>query len=275
MAGKKKGGFGGGIVHTVIAAIVICGVMLGLWNALPSSEGSLYDQAQVKSKALEEWYKSGKWSELPFPGLDPVEIEAGDFNPTIPKIEVEDLLKDIEASEPERVPYNRDEWKHWSTAPGAKSCWDVREQVLFDEAVKGSVKLLDKNDKPTDDVKQACKITEGEWIGPYTGKTFTNPSDLDIDHLIPLSYAAKQGGQAWDAEKKEEYANDLSNPQHLIAVEAGANRQKGDQGPSTWKPSNKAYHCSYATSWVDVTAKWKLTMPEADRKAIQEMLGSC
>ena len=35
------------------------------------------------------------------------------------------------------------------------------------------------------------------------------------------------GGYAWYAYKRREYANDLSDPNTLIAVDRGLNRQKG------------------------------------------------
>lgn len=292
---KRRSGGGSGLFgkafQTVICAVVISGIMVGLWNALPSSEGTLYEQAQVKSEALERWYQTGDWSSIKIPEgkeinipegeridlpeMERIEFEAGKYEPLIPKSEVDSILSKLTPGEPQRVPYDREEWDHWITAPGAKSCWNVREQVLYEEAVKDSVKLLDKNDKEVKNVKDACKISKGEWKDPYTGKTFTNPSDLDIDHMIPLAYTARQGGQAWDADKKKDYANNMGNPNHLIAVEASANRQKGDQGPSTWKPSDKGYHCSYATSWTVISSEWGLTVPEADRKAIQDMLSTC
>lgn len=172
------------------------------------------------------------------------------------------------------VAYNRDEWKHWDKA-GSCGNWDVRREVLSVEAVKGSLVLVDANGKETSDKSKACDVKSGKWHDPYTGKAYTDPKELDIDHMIPLSYAASHGGQAWSAEKKRQYANDMGNANHLIAVQAGANRTKGDKGPSRWKPSNTDYHCSYAVSWVSVASAWGLSMDKADVDAIREMLKTC
>lgn len=174
----------------------------------------------------------------------------------------------------ETVAYNRDEWNHWVKA-GSNSCWNVREEVLADEAVIGSIVYLDKDKKETKIKSQACSVKSGKWNDPYTGTVYTDPIKLDIDHMIPLSYAAKHGGQAWDKDKKEDYANSMSNKQHLVAVDAGANRSKGDKGPSQWKPANKEHHCDYAVSWTGIATQWKLTLDAADVKALREMLKTC
>ena len=56
---------------------------------------------------------------------------------------------------------------------------------------------------------------------------FTDASLLDIDHLVPLKEAHESGGFDWDADRRRDYANDLSDPNTLIAVARGLNRQKG------------------------------------------------
>ncbi len=33
---------------------------------------------------------------------------------------------------------------------------------------------------------QGRKVTSGLWFDPYTGLTFIDPGDIDIDHLVPL-----------------------------------------------------------------------------------------
>lgn len=171
------------------------------------------------------------------------------------------------------VAYDRSEWKHWIAA--GSSCWNVREEVLSRDAVSGSVVYLDKSGKETKSKSQACSIKSGKWEEPYTGKTVTDPKKLDIDHMIPLSYAAQHGGQAWSASKKESYANYLNNSYHLVASDAGANRTKGDKGPSQWMPSNKAYQCTYATNWVLIATQWNLSVDPADQKKLKSVLASC
>jgi len=50
-----------------------------------------------------------------------------------------------------------------------------------------------------------------------------------IDHMIPLKEVHLSGGHAWDAEKKQDFANDLDHPQALIAVKGGPTKVKGPE----------------------------------------------
>ena len=71
----------------------------------------------------------------------------------------------------------------------------------------------------------------GSWNDPYSGKTITAASQLDIDHLVPLKEAHESSGHSWDSERRRAYANDLSDSNTLIAVDRGLNRQKGAGDP--------------------------------------------
>jgi hypothetical protein len=49
----------------------------------------------------------------------------------------------------------------------------------------------------------------------FTGNTYTDPSDFDVDHMVPLKEDHISGGHSWSSERREQYANDLSNPDTL------------------------------------------------------------
>jgi len=82
-------------------------------------------------------------------------------------------------------------------------------------------------------------------------------------------------GWAWSAEKKQDYANDLENDEHLVAVDDGANQSKGSKGPERWKPPLENYHCEYATDWDAIKERWELSMSPAEVVAVGEMKASC
>jgi len=119
-----------------------------------------------------------------------------------------------------------------------------------------------------------CNVVAGTWKSVYDGKTLTSPTQVDIDHLVPLANAWRSGAAAWTTAQREDFANDLDDPQ-LIAVSASSNRSKGDQDPSTWKPADSSSWCEYAEDWIAVKTHWKLTVTTTEKSALDDMLGKC
>ena len=159
--------------------------------------------------------------------------------------------------------YNQDDWKHWTDADG--DCQDARQEVLIAESL----------DQVTFETDRKCRVETGRWFGAFTGVYTGDPGDLDVDHMVPLKNAHLSGGWSWNAEMREEYANHLSDPAHLIAVTAGANRSKGAKGPEEWGPPDETYWCQYATDWSGIKARWDLTMTEPEADAVAGMLDTC
>lgn len=152
--------------------------------------------------------------------------------------------------------YKRSQWRHWIGEP----C-DTRDNVLMAQG---------KNVKVTK-TASTCKVTSGEWESPYDGKKFTDPSGMDIDHMIPLGYAALHGGQAWSPAKKQQFANDTTQ---LIAVSANANRSKSDKGPSEYMPRD-SYKCQYARVWVATATKYGVSLTKKDKDVLSSTLKNC
>lgn len=282
MSRSRKGrGRSGGLVKQAAAVIIIGSVIIGFFG-IPSRPNvdSLSGMIESKNATVKAWMENcvpnalkGDFSFCSLGanvqgGGAPAPVDGGEVS------KAQSTLDSLTQGGSQNVAYNRDEWNHWVTA-GSNSCWNVREAVLFDEAEQGSVVLHDKDGKQVNAVSDACSIVSGKWTDPYTGQVITDPGALDIDHMIPLSYAANHGGQAWDKKKKEKYANDMSFKNHLLAVSASANRSKSDQGPASWKPSNAAYHCDYAVNWITVSKNYGLTVDPADAVALKDMLATC
>ena len=167
-----------------------------------------------------------------------------------------------------KAKYKRTEWKHWISYE--TPCWSTREEVLDRQAEKGSITYLDKDDKETKDKSKACSIKSGVWIDPYSKETIKDPTKLDIDHTGALSWTAKAGGQEWDKQKKQDYANDFD---HLVATTAKENRTKGDKGPSEWMPESSK--CEYAKVYTHIVKKYKLNLNKADKDTLEKALNSC
>ena len=154
--------------------------------------------------------------------------------------------------------YDRDEWQHWIDADG--DCQDTKQEVLIEESLI----------TPTLDAR-GCRVVSGRWSDEYTGLVFTDPTDLEVDHRVPLANAHRSGGWAWDAARKRAYANDLIESAHLVAVSASVNRSKSDRGPDAWRPPLRESWCQYATTWRAVKQRWSLAISGGEDAALREM----
>jgi len=164
---------------------------------------------------------------------------------------------------PVTVGYDRDDWRHWSDDDS--DCQNARHEVLVEESL-APVGFASSSE---------CRVVSGEWRAPFTGSIITDPSSLDVDHMVPLANAHRSGGWAWDAATKKTYANDLTDPGHLIAVTASANRSKGSRGPEEWLPSNESYICEYIANWARIKAKWQLTVTSAELAVLLSRQSTC
>ncbi|NYH78952.1 hypothetical protein FHR84_002277 [Actinopolyspora biskrensis] len=174
--------------------------------------------------------------------------------------EAADLLDELRvAPEGSMDGYDRDEFPHWAKAEG-RNC-NVRERVLIREG--------------TDvDTGRDCYPTSGEWNSWYDGGTWTDPSDLDIDHIVPLGEAWRSGASEWSTDKREDFANDLDGPQ-LVAVTDNVNQSKGDDPPEEWLPPDESVHCGYAAAWTGTKHNWELSVTTEEKKTLRDVLQGC
>ena len=93
--------------------------------------------------------------------------------------------------------------------------------------------------------------------------------------MVPLAESWDSGASAWDAKKREMYANDQTDLRHLIAVTGASNRSKSDRDPTDWLPTNKAYVCEYLTNWVSIKVRWSLSVDKKEKDAITAGLKPC
>ncbi len=123
---------------------------------------------------------------------------------------------------------------------------------------------------------RGCVVLSGELADPYTAKPIhfvRGDGDLvDIDHVVALGDAWATGAFSWSAKKRAAVAND---PMNLLAVDASANRQKGDGDTATWLPANKSYRCEYVARQVSVKAKYGLWVTAPERAAMERVLATC
>ena len=146
--------------------------------------------------------------------------------------------------------YDRDDWGSWIDADG--DCQDTRAEILIrDSQIRVSF--------------DGCRVVDGFWNLPYSGRSTTSASKIDIDHIIPLKWAHGHGGNRWSTAEKQAFAND---PDNLLATFSSANRSKGAKGPDQWMP--KVKRCSYAKRWQRLIEKYGLATTTSESAAINE-----
>lgn len=152
--------------------------------------------------------------------------------------------------------YDRSYFKHWIDTNG--DCQGTRAEVLIAES-----KVT-----PTYTTSNHCAVAKGKWYSYYDGTTWTNPSDVDIDHLVALKEAWESGARSWSSSNRTRYANDLGFWPSLVAVTDNVNQSKSDRDPAEWLPPRTAARCTYAIQWVQVKYRWRLTINTAERHRV-------
>lgn len=134
--------------------------------------------------------------------------------------------------------------------------WSPREQVLIRDSL---VEVTVTNNK----------ITAGQWKCPYTGQTFLDPKQIDVDHIVPLAESWICGAKLWNKKQRNTFCRDLEN---LIAVSSEANREKGRYGPDKWMPYVKTIETQrwYIQRWLYTKKKYNLGMSESEILAMSK-----
>ncbi len=238
----------------LILVLGLLAVWLGRTDRLPEPLSVLVREAEVHvlGPVLRELGIEVPYSERP-PVVPEHGFDADHARTALARISIE----------PERKEgYEREAWPHWLDLDS--DCLDTREEVLVAESLE-----------PTRLSRDGCRVLGGRWLDRYTGETITDPSALDVDHVVALEEAHRSGGHAWSRERRAAFANDLSDPRTLVAVSSAANRAKGSQGPEDWLPPEPRSRCRYVVDWILIKARWELSMDERERVTVGNILEAC
>ena len=171
------------------------------------------------------------------------------------------LLQTVRVENEYQVGYDRALFEHWRDIDG-DGC-DSRDQVLKRDSI--SLPQVD----PVN-----CNVIAGDWVSPYDGGKWSNPSDIDIDHVVALKEAWDSGAWAWSAAQRKAFANDTSDSRTLLAVTDSVNQSKSDKDPSNWLPPLQSYTCTYLGNWIAVKVRWSLSMDSSEYGRIKNLLQS-
>jgi len=168
-------------------------------------------------------------------------------------------IADLPVAAEVRTGFSRDRFQHWVDADG-DGC-HTRNEVLIAEA-----------DDPVT-VGSGCSLSGGRWFSYYDRVSWTDPADVDIDHMVPLAEAWDSGARGWTDAVRRDYANDLGDYRTLVGVTDNVNQAKGDKDIAEWLPTYD--RCRYLREFVAVKIRWRLSVDSAERSATTSLAGSC
>lgn len=294
--GKKKG-----FMSTVISLVIfiaVAGVVVAIFreNEITDMKGA-YGYLKQKSIDTEQCYRQhGKnCIVLPTPEAvndEIVKVESGQlsddelnykgpkfgeaFLQDLAKLKKETTLSILDKLEELKITdnkLNKKDWAHWAPISNENPCWTSKLEVLYNQAVPDSIEMEDKDLQKTNDKNKACKITKGEWIDPYSGKTIKDVNEMTVDFVIPLSQINNLGGKDWPNEKKKKYANDTELV--LLAISKDSKKAKKDQTVETYLPKNKKYKCEYAKNYTMVLKQYELGVTKKEKEQLSKILVDC
>ena len=117
-----------------------------------------------------------------------------------------------------------------------------------------------------------CAVIAGDWLSMYDGVMWSDPAELEVDHVVALKEAWDSGAWGWTAERRSAFGNDLEDPRSLRAVTGSVNQSKGAADPSNWIPPNSDFVCTYLSDWISIKARWGLSMDQSEFGRIRNLL---
>lgn len=178
-----------------------------------------------------------------------------------------EFLRHDQTLTPPAIPYKRErDFGGWIREAIDSSCKNTRAHVLIRDSLV-TVHMSPNN----------CTVERGEWRDPYTGQTFADSRDIQIDHFVPLKNAYITGASEWSRMERCLYGNFLGAPYHLLPVSGVENQTKSDKGIEAYLPPAKAYHCQYVSQWLKIKYIWKLKLNPQEVATVQRLLqkGQC
>lgn len=109
---------------------------------------------------------------------------------------------------------------------------------------------------------------EGEnYISLFDNQSYTDPEEVDVDHVVALA-------EAWDSgiaeADREAFGGDADN---LLLLTKALNQSKGDKDAAEWNPPHDPADGAFASVVVNIKAKYNLSVDSAEHAALTTLLG--
>ena len=108
-------------------------------------------------------------------------------------------------------------------------------------------------------------------VSLYTGRTFDDLRQADIEHIVALSEAHDSGLCAADTATRHRFALDLDN---LTLASPQLNRhEKRGRDAAEWLP--QLNRCWFVHTIITIKRRYGLTVDRKERDALASVLGRC
>ena len=196
------------------------------------------------------------------PATNTAVVVAADRATVNPDLSIEQALRSLPTRRSnETAPYVRSDWAdRWGDRDN--DCLNTRAEALAEES-RTNVSLSPRN---------PCRVASGHWVTPWTRTSVRDAAKLQIDHHVPVADAHRSGGHRWSPARRQTFYNDMTN---LNALPTSVNQDKSAHTPDRWRPQDRSAWCGYATQWVRVKGKYRLSVTGAERRSLDRMLDSC
>ena len=212
------------------------------------------------------WDLLGLRSRLGWPPM-----RSGEALSSLPDTEAARQLRELavrSADEASVVPdYDRQAFGQRWADTDHKGC-DTRNDILARDLARPTFKPGTRD----------CVVLTGTLAEPYTGTTIQfqrgdkSSALVQIDHVVALADAWRSGAWQWDAQRRQEFAND---PENLLAVDGAANEDKSASSADQWLPPNAAFRCDYVKRQIAVKYAYGLSVTQAEQDAMATQLTTC
>lgn len=180
-------------------------------------------------------------------------------------------LSKISTLDPTKNKFNSSDWAHFIPVNNKNTCFSMKDNILNNEAVHGSIKLQDEYRNNTNNINKACSISSGSWVDSYTGDIIHN-DNATLDYVIPLEYANNNGGATWSKDKKKQFSNDEEN---LSVVSSKSKKDRDGKTVSKWTSKTGTTQCEFSRKYINVLYKYSLSVSSKDKQALSTQLMKC
>ena len=122
---------------------------------------------------------------------------------------------------------------------------------------------------------ETTRLADGTWYLPWEDRTERDPSQLVAVPIVPLYEAHLSEGWRWSTYDRHTYAGPSDSRRVHVLISLEQRRRRGAADPAYWLPDTRVGQCRYAADWIRIKHSWGMTVDDAERASLQNILELC